>query len=66
MRWHFKANVGRAIPPYELIKFGLQYQRILSELRNEGMQIFKVKDITVNGQRQTAYQYNPDNQGRLF
>jgi len=67
MKFYFECNPGKAIPVYELIKFGLQYQRVLKELRDiEKFPVYKCYDVMINGQRQTAYMYSPDGQQKLF
>ena len=68
MRWHFKANANQPIPVYKLAEFGLQYQRIMHDLKHDKdnpMVIEKCADVMVNGQRQTAYAYFPDGQLRM-
>lgn len=61
----FKRSPGSWIPCYDLIKYSLQYNARIFELRRKGM-VIENKTKTVSGHKHSWYRYLPDGQGRLF
>jgi hypothetical protein len=61
----FKTRPYSWIPCYDLIKYSLQYNARIFELRGRGM-VIENKTKTENGQKKSWYRYIPDGQRRLF
>jgi hypothetical protein len=60
----FQSQPNQWIPVYEVAKLALQYNTRIKELRAEGHDIENKTLEIVNGQRHTAFRYNPPCKGQ--
>jgi hypothetical protein len=66
MKFLFESRPCEWIPVYECAKIGLQYNRIIDDMKKKYGMVIECRVRRIDGQTHSWKRYLPDGQGQLF